>query len=262
MGLNNIDRTIEYIIPFAKGDIEIDGEIRHEPINSIQLSEDFFNIDSCVMCGYCCLYTKNVYTQSEYDRIMSYDLKDLESYDPPLPAKFIEDLRIDLAPSKHTVNGKEVILYTSAKEPINIFLPKRGQAKGRNVDRCHYMYERPDGYRVCGIHPVRSVTCRIPHLRVNRNRRLGKVYITTTAYGRNWAIGCPVKFPKPQNREQFEASKAEKLEKLENILSIAQEYNVDTWLPQVIEYVKSIPFEGYENFLTVNIIEKKAHKFV
>lgn len=261
MGLNNIDRTLEYLLQFAKADIQVDDRVIHQPINSIELSDTFFAIDSCVMCGYCCLYTHNVYTQSEYDKIMSYDLKNLEAYDPPLPARFIEDLRVDMIPSVHTINGKEVTLYTSAKEPINIFLPKRDRAKGKNVDRCHYMYVRPDGYRVCGVHPVRSITCRIPHMRVDRNRKLGKVYLSTRAYGRNWAIGCPVDFPLPKTVEEFEASKADKLEKMEYLLRVAKEYNIETWLPEVIDFIQHIPFENYQAYSHVNIIDKKTPKF-
>ena len=255
--MNNIDKILQYLVPFAKEEIQIDDTIIKYPITSIVLSDHFFEIDSCNMCGHCCPPEHNVYTQFECDEIMSYDLKNLEEYG--LPSRYIEELRANLIKTVHNVNGRYVNLYTFAKPFPKMFLPRKGE-NGKEVPRCYWVYKREDDHIVCGIHPVRSITCRMPHMRVFHNKKSGRVSITNSQFGRNWALGCLVKFSNPSTVEQFEAVKAGRLEKLKYLNRIAEDVNVRTYLPEVIAYVERITFDKYQTYLNKNILEKKSKK--
>lgn len=255
--MNNIDKIFQYLIPFAKTEVQVDSTLSNYPITSIVLSEHFFDVDSCNMCGHCCPPEHNVYTQFEYDEIMSYDVSNLESYG--LPANYIEELRQGLVKSEHIVNGNVVFLYTFAKPFPTMFLPRKGE-NGKEVPRCYWVHKREDGHIVCGIHPVRSITCRMPHMRVFHNKRSGRVSITNSQFGRNWALGCLVEFYPPIDESQFEQVKSGRLEKLEYLLRIADDFNVKTYLPEVIEYVKAIRYDNYPQYLCRNIIERRAKK--
>lgn len=255
--MNNIDKILQYLVPFAKEEIQIDNEIIRFPITQIVLSSKFFEVDSCNMCGHCCPPEHNVYTQFEYEEIMDYNLDNLEEYG--LPRHYIEELRENLTQSTHNINEKEVQLYTFAKPFPMMFLPRKGE-HGKEVPRCYWVHKREDDHIVCGIHPVRSITCRMPHMRVFHNKKSGHVSITNSQFGRNWALGCLVEFAQPATEEQFNQVKAGRLEKLNYLLKIADDFNVKTYLPEVIKYVEDIKFDNYQSYLNKNILEKKPKK--
>ena len=255
--MNNIDKILQYLIPFAKEDIEIDDEAISYDITSIVLSDKFFEVDGCNMCGHCCPPEHNVYTQFEYDYIMSYDLDELEGYG--LPRHYIEELRQNLVESTHRINGRNVKLYTFAKPFPMMFLPRKGE-NGKEVPRCYWVHKREDGHIVCGIHPVRSITCRMPHMRVFHNKRSGHVSITNSQFGRNWALGCLVEFHQPSTQEEFDMVKKGRLVKLQYLNEIAKEFNIKTYLPEVIQYVDKIQFNNYQSYLGKNILNKQPKK--
>ena len=97
-------------------------------------------------------------------------------------------------------------------------------------------------------------------MRVFHNKKSGHVSITNSQFGRNWALGCLVEFAQPVTLEQFEAVKAGRLEKLNYLLKIADDFNVKTYLPEVIKYVEDIKFDNYQSYLNKNILEKKPKK--
>lgn len=256
--MNNIDKILQYLIPFSKDAIQIDDTLICYPITSIVLSPHFFEIDSCNMCGHCCPPEHNVYTQFEYEAIMDYDVANLDEYG--LPRRYVEELKSNLVKSEHSINGKLVNLYTFAKPFPMMFLPRKGE-NGKEVPRCYWVHKREDGHIVCGIHPVRSITCRMPHMRVFHNKKSGRVSITNSQFGRNWALGCLVEFLTPCTAEQFEAVKAGRLEKLRYLFKISEDINVSTYLPEVIKYVEDIPFDNYKDYLNKNVLEKRPKKF-
>ena len=255
--MNNIDKILQYLVPFSKDTIQIDDEIINYPITSIVLSDKFFEVDGCNMCGHCCPPEHNVYTQFEYDEIMSYNLSELDDYG--LPRHYIEELRDNLEESTHNINGKDVKLYTFSKPFPMMFLPRKGE-NGKEVPRCYWVHKRDDGHIVCGIHPVRSITCRMPHMRVFHNKKSGRVSITNSQFGRNWALGCLVEFHQPSSQEEFELVQKGRLEKLYYLHKIAKDFNVPTYLPEVIKYVESIEFKNYQSYLNKNILAKKPRK--
>lgn len=255
--MNNIDKILQYLVPFSKEPIHIDDDVIDYPITSIVLSDKFFDVDGCNMCGHCCPPEHNVYTQFEYDTIMNYKIEDLDSYG--LPRHYVEELRSNLVKSKHAINGKEISLYTFAKHFPMMFLPRKGE-NGKEVPRCYWVHKREDQHIVCGIHPVRSITCRMPHMRVFHNKKSGRVSITNTQFGRNWALGCLIEFYKPANEDEFAYVKSGRLEKLEYLLRISDDFNVKTYLPEVIAYVKQIGFDNYQSYLGKNILDKQPKK--
>lgn len=44
----------------------------------------------------------------------------------------------------------------------------------------------------CGIHEINPIHCRMPLMKFKQVK--DKVYIIKEQYGRNWALGCPIKF--------------------------------------------------------------------
>lgn len=255
--MNNIDKILQYLIPFSKEDIEIDDEAISYDITSIVLSDRFFEVDGCNMCGHCCPPEHNVYTQFEYEEIMNYDVQNLDEYG--LPRHYVEELKANLIESTHRINGYQVKLYTFAKPFPMMFLPRKGE-NGKEVPRCYWVHKREDQHIVCGIHPVRSITCRMPHMRVFHNKRSGHVSITNSQFGRNWALGCLVEFSQPIDEAQFNQVKAGRLEKLEYLLRVADDFHIKTYLPEVIKYIEKIEFKNYRSYLGKNILDKQPKK--
>jgi len=256
MSVTNIEKIIQYLIPVSKENIEIDGNIVESHINQIVLTKRFFSIDGCNMCGHCCPPEHNTYVQFEYDAIMEFERDGLEKLG--LPVENIDDLRENLKTFEHIINGKVVKLYEFRKKYPLLYLPR----KGKEVKRCYWVHKFDDGRIGCGIYPLRSLTCRMPHMRFYYNNRTGHSVISTREFGRNWALGCEMEFKQPETEQEFIISKKDRIEKLKYLQKVADELNVDTYVPEIIKYVEAIPFRGYEFCLKRNILEPVPKKLI
>lgn len=255
MSVSNIRKIMQYLAPVACSDIEVDGTILKNDVKSIKLSEKFFDLDECKMCGGCCVPEHNIFVQFEYDAIMSYTAEQIEEYG--LPSEYLNELKENLTESSHTVNGVKILSYTFVKPYPELYIAPRG----RTIPRCYWAYQRDDGNIVCGIHPVRSITCRMPHMRIMYKTGSQSASFTTTQFGRNYALKCPSTFHSPQSVAEFEASKADKLDKLRYLERIADAVNVKTHLPEICAYIEQISFDNYRRYLGVNIINNTKKLF-
>lgn len=268
--MNNIDKILQYLQLVSKDPIIVDDQIydRCLKIHRIQLSSTFFLTDGCNSCGCCDVPEDNVYVQFEYDRIMNITEPEYHSYNKLLDMNQLERLRTGLKQEMHNINLKNVPVYVFKLEKQNVFLSQ----KGRVVERCTWSFspdrenpqEPTDAFTMyyCHIHPVTSITCKMPHLRFMNNSRSDVCRIGIYQFGRNWATKCPIIFKEPENEREFNANKKNRLDKLEYLDRVAHELNIDTYLPEIIDYVSKISYHSYENYLEVDIINKvsKPHK--
>ena len=147
------------------------------------------------------------------------------------------------------INGKTVYVYVHKCPKTEMFIP----AKGKIKQTCNWMFEQNGLYR-CGIHPVVSMTCDIPHMKMFHSKE-GSVSIATSQYGRNWAMECPITFRSPKDKDEFEDIKQRRINKLKRIHDCAVDLNInETYVPEVIEYIKSIPYECYKEALGYDFI--------
>lgn len=245
--MDNISKLLQYIVPFSKVSIECDGKIHDKATNSIKLSSSFFYVDRCNSCGCCCPPESNVYTVSDKDRIDSVTDEFLTDYG--LDPEFMHMFKQALIEETHSINGHDVHVWVYKLVKNEMYLPQ----KGKSIFRCSQLFEHPMGYR-CKIHPVRSITCITPHLRVFHNKT-GNVSLGISQFGRNWALNCPVVFSEASNYEEWNSAKQDRLFKLERILEAANDFGVETYIPDVLNYIQNIDYENYREYLNKNIID-------
>lgn len=259
--MNNIDKILQYLQLVSKYPIIVDDQIydRCLKIHRIQLSNTFFLMDGCHSCGCCDVPEDNVYVQFEYDKIMSITEPEYHSYNKSLDINQLYRLRDGLVKEVHVINGNQVPVYVFKLEKQQLYLSQ----KGKIVDRCTWAFN-PNGNEnahnekfttyYCHIHPVTSITCKMPHLRFMHNSRSDVCRLGIYQFGRNWATKCPVIFKEPQTPEDFEAAKQNRLEKLKYLNHVSNDLNIETYLPTIIEFVETVPYERYKDYLGVDII--------
>ena len=245
--LDNISKILHYVTMVAKSPITVDGEEIFKNKEHIKLQQSFFYVDGCNQCGACCIPESNVYTQKEYDHIVN--CTEQEFIDEDLDYSVMEKFRAGIRKEVHEINGKDISFYIYDKEENEMYIPN----KDRVVPRCTWLKDYQDGRYRCIIHPVVSMTCDMPHLRFTYTGNK-TVSVGTQQYGRNWALGCKVVFSEPENEEHFEQIKSSRMKKLQRIDDVSQELGVETWVPEMLEYIEKIPFENHQDFLRKDIV--------
>lgn len=260
--MDNTSKIIWYLRLVAKEPIQIDGREEWMGIKTIGLSPSLFYTDECEVCGdCCCVHEDNVYTQFEYDKIMNMTDEEFraegyifgpEGFDPV----YLNRLKPMIHSETHVVNGKEINLYIApVDKDVKLtctHCPPRKE--GFEYPRCTWTRRDPDGLTKCSIHPVRSITCDMPHVRFIYQK--GKTMsIGIVQYGRNWSIGCPIAFSAPKDEERWQKNKDNVLRKLKHLNQNGLDMNIETWLPEIIEYIEAIPYENHESYLGRHIID-------
>lgn len=253
--MNNLSKILSYIQNVAKSDIYIDGKVLPVNNKSIKLSYTFFNSDNCNSCGCCCVPESNVYTQFEYDNICNITPEYVSKYG--LDYKYIDKLKSNLKPESHIINDKNINVYNYRLDKNILYLPN----KGRNIDRCSWVYESEPGKFLCHIHLVRSVTCRMPHMRIQHNYKSNSTTIGTIQFGRNWAVKCPINLNEPKSKIEFDHNKSNNLSKLNYLLAISLDLNIETYLPDIINYINKLEYDNYKAYLGINMLPNLSHLF-
>lgn len=261
--VDNISKIMHYIQRVSKLPILVDGvECWEEPLR-IKLGETLFDTDPCHCCGNCCIPESNVFTQSEYDKIMNMTeeefraegyIFDERGFDP----SYLVKLKSKIREEKHIVNDKEISFYIYDREPNNMYLPNK-TTENKYRDRCVWMILDDDGLYKCHIHPVRSVTCDMPHIRFDWNSKSKMLTITTRQYGRNWALGCPAIFEPPKDEAQFNDIKKDRLRKFDHLKQCTEDLGIDintTYLPEIISYLEPLTFDNYRSKLGFDILHE------
>ncbi|MBQ2856688.1 MAG: hypothetical protein IJE78_06130 [Bacteroidaceae bacterium] len=249
MSVNNLSKIIQHLEPLHIGPLVVDGKQYDRPKIWLKLSPTFFDVDSCFGCGKCCLHVAQnlVLTQSEYEHLMKCTENDFIEYG--LDPSKLPILQNSMKPTHHVVNGKEITLYRDSSKLQSLY----SSEQDKQVDTCPYLFKNAEGLYRCGVHPVRSITCRMPHLRVFYTNH-GCVSVGISQYGRNWRIGCEVQFQKCKAAEQFEQIKSQRIDQLKYLLRVAEDCNFNTYLPALIEYAQHATFSNYEQFLNRDIM--------
>lgn len=186
--MKNIDKILYYLTPLAKDTIVVDNKEIPIQRSSLKLSPTFFYKDTCISCGRCCgsVPEKIILTELEYQYMQSYSEQDFIDY--KLNPEVLKLLKETMKPEIHTINGKEITIYKTTQPIQTIYL----ETKEKEVLTCHFLFKYAEGQYRCGIHPVRSITCRFPHTAIYSNHH--GISIGVKQYGRNWKLGCPTQF--------------------------------------------------------------------
>lgn len=247
--MNNISKLAYYLELLRRGPLVVDGKDYNREIKNIKISGTFFYFDDCECCGRCCMCVPEqiLLTQTEYDKLMN--CSDEAFLEWTLPPENLHGIQAAVVPEKHIINGEEITLYKDSSPNQMIHNPY----KERESQTCKWLFKNPEGLYRCGVHPVRSITCRMPHFKIRYSR--GTVSLGVMQYGRNWAVGCPVSFKEPKTEEEFNMVKADRLATLEYWQKVANDMNCDTYLPEIIDYIKKTTFENYKQMAYVDIIK-------
>jgi Fe-S-cluster containining protein len=215
-------KIIDYLARVAKEPIVVNGE-RYPigPVDLVTLDYSFFIKDDCQMCGKCCPNETTVWTES-------HDPRNGINLDGSVLYELIDRVENRVI----NVNGVDRKIYVSeadtSKAANTLSWPDRAE-----VERCHWLYEK-DNKHLCKIHPVRSVTCGIPHIRfITRDSH---TVIRTSQFGRNWRLKCPVTFE--LLRPDVDSTRS-KCFWLKTLLDYAEDLGVNTFLPEIITYIQN-----------------------
>lgn len=260
MSVDNVSKLIQYLNVVSKDPIKIVDthgreQIVGDKITSISLNKTFFYKDTCFMCGGCCPAESNVYTESEYQRILNASETDYEVWG----LNYADNHKLckGLTPQKIQINGREISIYTYSKTDNTMYLPVRE----REVSRCSWCYKDTSNNYKCKIHPVRSITCIMPHLRFFHRVGTSRTSMGQSQFGRNWQLGCKVKFSEPSSEEEFETVKKSNVYKLRKLNEVGTDLNIDTYIPEVIDEISKISFSDYKNMTKQNLIHTERYLF-
>lgn len=234
MSIDSSLRLLDYLNKVAKEPIILNGKEYGTPFpHSVRLSDSFFMKDSCIMCGRCCMRETNAWTEEGMKRIKSSVEEDFTKWD--LDYGVLPSLLESIEERVYNINGKEVTFYSCPKLPEKECPVVSWDDKPARY-RCRWMIEKEGTYR-CSIHPVRSITCALPHCRFYFSRSTRATSITLSQYGRNWALKCPIKFEPVLDEEGVQ----NRMLWLGRLNDAAKDCGIDTWLPEILYYLN----EGY-----------------
>lgn len=231
MSLESSQKLLEYVNRVSKVPLIVNGELfGHAPPSKVTIRSSFFLKDSCVMCGKCCPNETTVWTQEGYNRIIEEPDSTFIKFGLNPAIKDI--ILAGVNKTEINVNGKLVPIWIhpadSRKNANRLSWPDRAE-----VERCHWLFEVDSTHR-CSIHPVRSITCGIPHMRFIYTARTGHTTVGTSQFGRNFRLKCPIEFT-----EIDEQSTQTKIMWLKRLNDCANDFGVPTFLPEMLDYLEN-----------------------
>lgn len=229
MSVESSTKILEYINKVSKESITVDGQpFGHAPVSRVVLNDTFFFKDDCTMCGKCCPNETTVWTAEGLERIRTAKPEHFSVWGLDFSA--VDEINERVSEVVHNINGREVTFYVSSKDkPDEAF--KLGWPNRKEQPRCHWLFEKEGTYR-CRIHPVRSVTCGMPHCRFFHNQNSQTTTIGVSQFGRNWALRCPIEFG-PFDEESVKS----RILWLERLNATAQDCDIETFLPEILDYL-------------------------
>ena len=231
MSIESSTKILEYVNKVSREFMLVDGRaFGYAPVDRVVLNESFFLRDDCQMGGKCCPNETTVWTKEGLDRINSAKPEDFEIWG--LDFSTIDEIKERMKCVTHSINGRNIEFFVSDKDATSQAMRLEWPDRKEQM-RCHWLFEKEGTYR-CRIHPVRSVTCGMPHCRFFH---VENAYETSTTiglsqFGRNWALKCPVEFG-----EVDESSVQIRILWLERLNAVAEDCGVETFLPEILEYL-------------------------
>lgn len=233
----------------AKSSFKVEGRgFNHEYIakRGVRINDSFFLKDSCDICGRCCVPEENVWTNSTIQPFFIDAEKHTEDYiveeiDFPFEMKIslVEDFKNSLEQREVLVNGKQKKLWVSIRDKDSPIVTFHGTPERKPMKRCRWLNSGEDHtigihWDKCKIHPYRSVTCRIPHMRIKESTDRKYGILGVQSYGRNWQLGCTAKFEKVIDEYDIRS----KISTLKILEQYAQDLSIETYLPEIIRYLE------------------------
>ena len=209
----SLSKTVEMITKLAKEDcvFSINGkETKHPVQKSILIGASFFRKFVCSCCGWC----EHIRPTLDY---FPFELKRIDK----------KDIKKDLKQFTFNINNKEkhIIMYDQLDH---------------NNNKCKYTCNN-----LCLIHSYKPFSCALEpiKIRVKGNNS----YLSKAKFGRSWLIRdghtAQCKFEK-FDTNQFNNLDMPLLLKLEEIANYLE---INTWLPEIIRYLKSIDLNQLPN---------------
>lgn len=196
----------------------------------IRISETFWHKDYCTCCGECCGNFNTIFSANEFETVKSMDDE---------PHKRAAELAVE---RKVIVDGQEFSYYEiptlKSKDEPQIW-----NKRGTSI-QCRFVDPQPDGKtKYCAIHLYRPISCGFPHmeLRLNPKSPANMSSLRHIQYGRNHMLGCPVDLKK---LEYDESTYNGNLYWLQRLNDFADEYHIPTFLPKVIDYIKTVDWQN------------------
>lgn len=232
MSIDSSMKLLDYINKVALEPIVLDGdEFGTPPPVEVRLNDSFFFKDGCQMCGKCCPCETNAWTREGMCRIQEAKPEDFTKWG--LSIEVLGELETLVQREEHDINGKTVVFFSIPKPKKGEYLTVEWPDRAAQP-RCRWLFEKDGTYR-CLIHPVRSVTCGMPHCRFHFAQATRTTSIGLSQFGRNWALRCPVKFEEYVDEESVQS----RILWLKRLNATAEDCGVRTWLPDVIRYLEA-----------------------
>lgn len=244
--MDSIYKLIDYVAKVSKVPVYVDGElIPGTPVGRVALSANFFMKDDCYMCGKCCPNENTAYTETCFEIIQAVTEEDFSKWD--LDYSYSLQLLEGADEVSININGRDIKFYSHPKDyspNVNkVHYDDRG-----TLDRCHWLFEK-NGVYLCRIHPMRSITCGMPHLRFLHNSTYDTTTLAVSQFGRNWRLKCPVTFG-----SYDEESVQTRIYWLRLLQVAAEDMGIETHLPEILNYLDS----GKREPIRFSIIERKG----
>ena len=211
-------KIVEYVSRVAREDVRVEegGKTFDYPHpTQIMLTPMFFRGDGCYRSGHCCRHYTIVWTEEGKQAIEAATPETYAAWN--LDYADHEYLKTQLIPMPVVVNGQDRMFWGDPPEKESI-------AK----KQCDHLRFR-DGMSYCNIKPVDSITCEFPHNNIFMVK--GITYLRKQQFGRNWVLGCPVKFT-GFNYERFRTSDIPLFERLQRI---ATDLGIATYIPEILD---------------------------
>lgn len=236
MSIESTEKLLEYINRVSKVPLVVNGKpfVTQHP-KWVTLRRSFYYKDSCLMCGKCCPNETTAWTKEGYYRVLNAENEEIKF----AVLKKLEEITVD-------VNGKQASFWVYPKDERQD-ANKLSWPDRKEVERCHWLFEE-DGLHKCAIHPIRSITCGMPHVRFAYVEKTRHTSIGTLQFGRNFRLKCPIEFNTPD-----EESIRTKMFWLNCLLKCADDLGVETFLPEIINYLEA----GGRGEVTFNLLRSK-----
>ena len=201
-GPSAIWKSLQVLLDLAvsKTHVEFNGESTlYMPPSRVGLSPNLWRKDDCYRCGRSCRGFALVFLPGE------------QAY------------------SSVRRKGKTIDMWINGKRKQVLFYK---QMHTRGDEGCDFL-KGEIGIRngcKCIIQSQKPLHCKLPHIRIQRNRMHDSAIIMRTQYGRNWAMGCPVKLKNKIGPARFNQDRLTFV----LMLHVADSLGLKTKLPEII----------------------------
>lgn len=227
MSISSLDKTLHYMNCASKGNHKLSfagNNYEMTASNEFIIRTSMFFKDECISCGQCCRNYDTIMFPTDLDEIKRKSDAGQEQY------KFYLD---NCAELPIIVDGKEYKYYSvppmTSKDSHDIW------TNGNTSLNCRWIFLK-DNKKYCRIHEYRCITCGFPHMEMWTNPSRNSGFLGHKQFGRNFRLGCQVDIKRPLDQETLN----DNIYWLERLNIVANYFNIDTYLPEVINFLKTV----------------------